>query len=133
MDVIELTRQLGAALQEDERYKAFAAAKAANDSDKDLQEKIGEFNLVRVSLDQQLSMDKQDDKKVNELNERLRALYSEIMANKMMMDYNDAKSVLDGLLNQINGIIMLCANGQDPATCEPSSCSGSCSECGGCH
>ena len=34
MSVIELTRQLGAAIQADERYKAFDEAKKANDAEK---------------------------------------------------------------------------------------------------
>ena len=36
MDAIELTRQLGKAIQEDEKYKVFAAATEANDKDEKL-------------------------------------------------------------------------------------------------
>ncbi|MDY2678196.1 MAG: YlbF family regulator [Oscillospiraceae bacterium] len=49
MTVIELTRQLGAAIQADDRYKAFDAAKKANDADKELNELIGQINLVQLS------------------------------------------------------------------------------------
>ena len=34
MDVIKLTRELGAAIQQDERYLAFAKAKEANENDR---------------------------------------------------------------------------------------------------
>ena len=43
MNVIELTRELGKALQQDERYIAYHAAKLANDNDADLQNLIGDF------------------------------------------------------------------------------------------
>lgn len=133
MDVIELTRQLGAAIQADERYKNYMAAKIANDNDEYLQEDIGEFNLIRISLDKELSSDNKDDEKVKELNQKLRSTYSAIMLTPSMIAYNEAKTALDELLNDVNSIITMSANGEDPATCEPSHCTGSCSTCGGCH
>ena len=133
MDVIELTRQLGAAIQADARYKNYMASKTANDNDAALQENIGEFNLIRMSLDKELSSDNKSDEKVKELNEKLRSVYSAIMATPAMIAYNEAKIALDELLNDVNAIITMSANGEDPATCEPSHCTGSCSTCGGCH
>lgn len=133
MDVIELTRQLGAAIQADERYKNYMAAKIENDNDEYLQEDIGEFNLIRISLDKELSSDNKDDEKVKELNQKLRSTYSAIMLTPSMIAYNEAKTALDELLNDVNSIITMSANGEDPATCEPSHCTGSCSTCGGCH
>ncbi len=133
MDVIELTRQLGAAIQADARYKNYVAAKTANDNDAALQENIGEFNLIRMSLDKELSSDNKNDEKVKELNEKLRSVYSAIMSTPAMIAYNEAKTALDALLEDVNAIISMSANGEDPATCEPSHCTGSCSTCGGCH
>ena len=133
MDVIELTRQLGAAIQADARYKNYMAAKTANDNDAALQENIGKFNLIRMSLDKELSSDNKSDEMVKELNEKLRSVYSAIMATPAMIAYNEAKIALDELLNDVNAIITMSANGEDPATCEPSHCTGSCSTCGGCH
>lgn len=133
MDILKLTRQLGAAIQEDARYKAYVDAKAVNDNDTALQENIGEFNLIRMSLDRELSAENKSDEKVKELNEKLRSVYSAIMSAPSMIAYNTAKTELDALLNDINAIISMCANGEDPETCEPSHCTGSCSTCGGCH
>ena len=36
MDIIKLTRELGAAIQQDDRYAKFQAAQKANEEDKDL-------------------------------------------------------------------------------------------------
>ena len=38
------------------------------------------------------------------------------------------------MLNEINTLISMCVDGEDPETCDiSSSCTGSCSTCGGCH
>ena len=47
MDIIKITRELGKAIQADERFIAYNAAKLANDNDEELQNLIGEFNLKR--------------------------------------------------------------------------------------
>lgn len=141
MDIIEMTRKLGVEIQKSEEYKKFAAAKKANDEDKQLQEDIGNFNLIRMQIDQCLSDEnnKEEDKealrsKINDLNVKLKDLYSKIMASESMVNYNVAKTELDTLVNQINAIITLTVNGEDPMTCQISEgCSGSCSTCSGCH
>ena len=49
------------------------------------------------------------------------------------MEYNAAKSDLDGLVPFINQIIVGSANGQDPDNIQQSTgCTGSCSSCSGC-
>lgn len=133
MDIIKLTRQLGAELQKDERYLAFVKANEANENDEVLKNQIGEFNIAKAELDRALSGSDVDQNEVNKLNVKLGDIYKEIMDNPVMNSYNEARTALDELLNEITSILMLCANGADPETCEPSSCSGNCSSCGGCH
>ncbi len=135
MNVIEAVRQLGVAIQADDRYLIFRQAQKQNDADAALQEKIGEFNLLRMSLDRELSSESKDEDKVKDLNEKMRAVYSEIMANPSMIAYNAAKSAMDALINEVNSIIIKSINGEDPETCEPDEpgCSGSCASCSGCH
>ena len=135
MNILEAARQLGAALQQDERYIRFAKAKLANDNDENLQKGIGEFNLIRMELDRVMSEEKQDDEKVRELNEKLRSIYAQVMSSSAMAEYNAAKAELDHMLNDINSVIMQCVDGADPVTCEPevAGCTGSCESCGGCH
>ena len=134
MGIIEATRILGAEIQKDERFIRYAKARLANDNDTELQEAIGEFNTIRMNLDQEMSKETQDEIKIKELNEQLRAIYTQVMASKTMLDYNSAKGELDALLNDVNSIIMQCVEGADPATCSPEhSCGGSCSSCSGCH
>ena len=134
MDVIECVRELGKAIQRDERFIRYAKAKLANDSDAELQASIGEFNITRMELDRLLGEDEKDENKVQELNEKLREIYSKIMSAPAMVEYNTAKVEVDSMVGEINTIISKCLDGEDPETCDAqSSCTGSCATCGGCH
>ena len=134
MDIIEMTRKLGVEIQKEEVFKNYIKAKAANDNDVELQDMIGQFNVIRMQLDQALSSDEKNEEQVKNLNMQLKEVYTAIMGRETMMNYNIAKGELDSLVNQINAIITLTVNGEDPLTCDISSgCSGSCSSCSGCH
>lgn len=135
MDLIEITRQLGKALQEDERYQNMRLAQKQSDEDESLQQLIGEFNLKRMAINNEAQKDDRNEETIKRLNEELRAVYADIMRNEHMNAYNDAKTEFDALLQRVTGIIGLCADGEDPETCDydPSACGGDCSSCGGCH
>ena len=133
MDIIELTRALGAAIQETEEYKRFMSAKEKNDNDEALQKQIGDFNLLKMQLDSEHEKEARDEAKILELNEKIVALYNEIISGESMTEYNTAYEAYRALTDKISNILLMCENGEDPATCEPSSCTGNCSSCGGCH
>ena len=136
MNVIEAARNLGKILQEDERYKKYDAAAKASDTDTTLQNKIGEFNMLRMQLSQEMSKPDKDSDNMTSLDTDIKALYDEIMEMPTMKAFNEAKEEIDTLLQSINYIISMAANGEDPMTCPeqaPHNCSGSCSTCGGCH
>lgn len=135
MDAIDLFKKAAVALQTDERYLALAAARKANDEDEALQEMIGEFNLARMDLNNEISKDERSDERVAALNAKVNDLYGKIMASEGMVAYNAAKAEAEALISHIDAIINTAMNGGDPMTVqEPSaSCTGSCSTCGGCH
>lgn len=136
MNVIEAARALGASLQEDERYAKFSEVTKANDTDTEMQNKIGEFNMLRMQLNQEMQNPEKNADKMTELDTTIKALYEDIMNMPGMVAFNEAKEALDELLNSVNYIISMAANGEDPMTCPesaPEGCGGSCSTCGGCH
>ena len=49
MDIIKLTRELGAAIQQDERYLAFNKAKEANEKDEALNALMGEIQMIQMN------------------------------------------------------------------------------------
>lgn len=134
MDVIELTRELGKAIQADERFVRYAKARLANDTDEDLQNAIGQFNIKRMELEKAVGEEDKDEVKVKVLNEELRKLYGDIMSSAAMVEYNTSKALLDQMMNEVNTILTKTLDGEDPATCDTDAgCTGSCSTCGGCH
>ena len=138
MSVIELTRQLGAAIQQDERYLAFAAAKEANEKDEALNALMGEIQMIQMNYQMEASKEEPDSAKMQEFEAEFNAKYEAFMANENMQKYDEARAEVDSMMNYIMQILGLCVNGADPATCEPEqqhdhSCDGSCSSCSGCH
>jgi len=133
MDIIEMARELGKAIQQDSRFAEYQVAEAICDNDLTLQEDIKRFNFIKISLNQAVQAEDKDDDKVAMLNREMRELYDHIMAEPKMVTYNTAKQEISALLSHINTIIERSASGDDPSTVDISSCGGGCSSCSGCH
>lgn len=135
--VEQAVRKLGKTIQEDPRYIAYHAAKTANDADTALQEKIQEFHLQRMTYQRETERETemQDTERMQKLEQHIQSLYEEILANPHMAAFDAAKQEMDAMMQEIDMILTLCANGEDPDTCHPdlSNCTGNCSTCGGCH
>ena len=134
MDCIDLFKRAAMALQTDPRYLAMDQARKMNDKDEELQRLIGEFNLKRMSINNEASKKERDQEKLSKLNTEMREAYSQIMSNENMIAYNDAKAAFDVVANRVLAIVQQSAEGADPETADysQSSCSGSCATCGGC-
>ena len=134
MDIIEKARELGKLIQQEESYIALQKAQADADADMDLQNLIGDFNMKRMSINNEASKKDKDRDKLALLNSQMREDYSKIMSNKNMIAYNEAKDAFDMVANRVLAIVQQSAEGADPETADysTSSCSGSCSTCGGC-
>lgn len=135
MDCIELFKQAAVALQGDIRYLELDAARKENDENQELQDKIGRFNLARMTMNELMSENERDEARIASTNETINTLYQEIMNDPGMLRYNEAKKNAETLINHIDAIINTAMNGGDPMTVqEPSGgCTGSCSSCSGCH
>ena len=135
MSIIDMTKALARALQQDERYLNFISARDKNDEDAELQDLIGQFNVKRIDLNNELSKDEKDtdQERVNALNKDVRDLYGKIMANTNMAAYYEVKNELDVLLNQVQSILTQAANGTPVDEIDLSACTHDCSTCGGCH
>ena len=130
MDIIEKARELGRLIQEEDSYKKLQDAQKNADADMELQRLIGEFNLKRMSINNEASKKERDQEKLSKLNTEMREAYSQIMSNENMI----AKAAFDVVANRVLAIVQQSAEGADPETADysQSSCSGSCATCGGC-
>jgi cell fate (sporulation/competence/biofilm development) regulator YlbF (YheA/YmcA/DUF963 family) len=136
MNVIEMARELGKTIQQDERYKKYMNACTVNDTDTEIQNAIGKFNQLRSELSIEMQKPDKDAERMTSLDTEIKELYTEIMSMPKMVAFNEAKAEMDALLNSVNYIISMSANGEDPETCPaepPHSCGGNCGSCGGCH
>lgn len=136
MDIIEITRQLGAAIQADERYLQFHEARKNNEADTDLNDLINKVQLIHMSYQHEAAKDDADEEKLQAYDKEFSEAYQAVMANENMQKYEQARKEVDDMMNGITAILSLCVQGEDPATCEPHeehNCSGECSSCGGCH
>lgn len=135
MNIIALARELGKAIQQEESYIKLHEVQDKADADTELQSLIGEFNLKRMSINNEASKKERDQEKLSQLNTEMREVYSKIMSNENMIAYNSAKEEFDAVANRVLAIVQQSAEGADPDTADysQSSCSGSCETCGGCH
>ena len=133
MDAIQAVRELGKAIQEDERYIEYAKAKKANDEDTELQNLIGEFNLKRIAINNENTKEEKDGEKLKRLDAELREVYARIMQNEHMAAYNEAKTELDKQVHAVGAIVTMSAQGQDPDEVQTGGCGGDCAGCAGCH
>lgn len=136
MDIIQMARELGKAIQQDELYQKMNEASAATEKSAELQSKINAFSELRLQLNKEVmkSEEEKNEDLITELDSKLRTLYQDVTEDPTMTAYNSAKAQLESTLNFISQIITGSANGQDPDMIEQqASCSGSCGSCGGCH
>ncbi|MBO5929607.1 MAG: YlbF family regulator [Clostridia bacterium] len=128
-----MAKELGHALQQDERFIKLQAAQAAADEDAELQGLIGEFNLKRMAINSETAKEDKDEDKLKELNAEIREVYARVMANASMAAYNEAKTAVDKIINGIGAIVNMAAQGMNPDEYEEHNCGGNCNSCGGCH
>lgn len=135
MDIINLAREIGKELQKDERYLKMRIALQAADEDEKLQDLIGQYNLKRMSLQNELQKQDRDEEKVKAFQQELNGLYASVMKIPSMAAYNEAKKDFDLLMRRVNAILSQSAEGGDPETADytESSCGGNCASCAGCH
>ena len=135
MDVVELTRQLGAAIQQDERYIAFMSAKDVTESDADVKAMMDKIENVRTQYQDESQKETPDEQLLEKLDQDFQACYASLMTNEHMASYDATRQEIDKMMNYLMQILYLSVNGEDPMTCEPEEeheCGGECSSCGGC-
>lgn len=134
--VLDMTRELAEAVQQDERYIKMQMAQASADEDEELQALIGEFNLKRIAVNTETTKEEgeKDGERIRQLDTELREVYAQLMANEHMKAYQAAKEEFDLLMNKAMRILSLAAQGEDPYSIDTEAgCSGNCGSCGGCH
>ena len=94
MDIIELTRQLGAAIQKEEAYINFHKAKETNEADDELNELINKIQLIHMSYQHEANKDDANEEKLQAYDKEFTDVYRQVMANSNMQAFEKAKEEL---------------------------------------
>ena len=110
MDIIQMAREMGKAIQKDENYLALMKAKDLIDNDPTLQKQISEFNLKKMSLNQELGKEEKDQSKLASLDREIKEIYNSIIGNENMIAFNQAKQAIDTMMKYVSQILRLSVN-----------------------
>lgn len=133
MDVIQAARELGKAIQADDRYAAMQAAQQRSEEDTALQGMISQFNMIRMQLNGETKKPERDQNKIRELDAQINDLYAEIYRNDNMLALNETRGEMQTMISFITQIIQGSTEGMDPEKIEyQESCGGDCGGCAGC-
>ncbi len=119
MELYKLARELGKAIQADERYLKIQKCIDANENDAALKELMAKIQFVQVAY-QKEAQGEGNAEKIAQYDKEFQQLYAQIMQNENMKNYEEARNEIDKMMNYIVGILTLSVNGEDPETCEPS-------------
>ena len=127
--IIEIAHMLGEEIAKSVEMKTLEAAKANFDADKELQEKMSEYETDRLLLGQEFAKNTEDADEIAiaNLKARIEELTSEISKNPNYIVFAEAQNGLNALMASVNAEIKFCITGE-----RPSSCTHDCSTCGGC-
>ncbi len=126
----KLAHDLGNAIEASEVFKKYAEAKAKQETDSELQMVIGEYNLRRMQLMNELQKETkdQDEEMLNSMREMMNTAYDKVISHPVMKQFSESSEALQELVNGVYQIINFHVTGE-----EPHSCGGNCSGCSGCH
>lgn len=128
--IIELAHNLGEEIAKSDEIANLEAAKRDFESDKELQDKMSEYETDRVLLGQEFSKDtdEADQKAIADLRARIEELTKEISASEKYQKFAAAQQAMNALMAEVNAEIKFCITGERPAECTHD-----CSTCKGCH
>ena len=128
--IIELAHKLGEEITKSKEIENLEATKGEFQSDKELQDKMSEYEAQRMLLGQEFSKDtdEADQKAIADIRARIEELTAEISANEKYQKFAAAQQAMNALMAEVNAEIKFCITGE-----RPSDCTHDCSTCKGCH
>jgi cell fate (sporulation/competence/biofilm development) regulator YmcA (YheA/YmcA/DUF963 family) len=128
MGIFELAAELGKALKTDERLIALEKAREAYEQDENVLRAMTEYEVQQRALQAEAMKEERDDAAVKAIQDRIDALYDEIVATDSYKALEAAQKDVNDLMEMVNNTITFHITGE-----EPSACTHNCATCGGCH
>ncbi len=128
-EIVELAKKIGQMLKDSEEYKTYEDVRTRYESDSELQMQIGEFNLRKMAVMNEMEKEDKDEAKFERLQNEMREAYKTAMGNPLMTEFNHAKESFENMVNNVYSIISFQITGET-GSCDKSNCA----SCGGsCH
>ena len=128
MGIFELAAELGRTLKEDKRLVALEAARKAYENDEQVKGLMTEYEVQQRAMQNEAMKDTRDEAILNVIQDRIDALYDEIVATESYKALESAQNEVNALMEMVNTTITFNITGE-----QPSACTHDCSTCGGCH
>lgn len=125
MEIFELAKLLGEAIKKDVRLVEFEEAKKAYENDVELQNALKEYEVQQQALQSEMIKEDKDGFTIDAINERINALYDQIVTNESFLRLNQLQVEVNELMNEVNNTITCAITGEDPKT----ACTHNCATC----
>ncbi|MBE6552202.1 MAG: YlbF family regulator [Ruminococcaceae bacterium] len=133
-NILDVAKELGKLVSESEILVNYVNAKEAYDNDNELHNIIREYTVQQKALEN-LAADESSNETLEKcIRDRIQVLYDKANESETMKKFDEAEADLNDILASINNIIRESIFERYPELRPaPSSCSGNCASCGGCH
>ncbi len=128
MEIFDRARELGEAIVTSNEYKTLKLAEAKQEQDEEAMKLLQEYSAVRKTLGEEVSKGDVSKERMEEIRAQVEEAYEKVTNNDTIVEYLNAQSAFQAIIDQMNTIISYHITGQLPG-----GCSGSCATCGGCH
>jgi cell fate (sporulation/competence/biofilm development) regulator YmcA (YheA/YmcA/DUF963 family) len=128
MEIFELAAELGKKLKDDARLVRLENARKAYEESEEIVKLSMEYAVQQQAIQNEASKEDRDDAVIEQLQERIEALYNEITALPVYKEFEEAQDAVNELMEAVNNTISTQISGE-----EPGGCTHNCATCGGCH
>ena len=125
MEIFELARMLGEEIKKDRRMIEFEEAKKEYENNVELQGALKEYEVQQEALRMEMMKEERDTFTIDAINERIEALYNQIVTHEAFIRINQLQLEVNDLMNEVNNTITCAITGDDPKT----ACTHTCATC----
>ena len=125
MEIFELAKKLGEEIKKDRRMIEFEEAKKEYENCVEIQTALKEYEVQQQALQVEMMKEERDTFTIDAINERINALYEQIVTNPAFVRINQLQLEVNDLMNEVNNTITCAITGEDPKT----ACTHNCAMC----